>query len=197
MSRHLLFNKPYNVLSSFDDPAGEGRETLADYLPTTAVFPAGRLDRNSEGLLFLTDDGKLAHKVTHPRYKLSKTYLALVEGRPDEQTLEGLRSGVVIPGGYRTKPARFELLEEAPTLWERHPPPQKNDPEAPTAWLRVTLREGKKRQIRRMTAAVGHPTLRLIRVAIGPLSLGELGPGEWRELADAEIADLHAALKTK
>ncbi len=192
-NRHILFNKPYGVLSSFTDPAGAGRETLADYLPFQDLCVAGRLDYDSEGLIFLTDDGKLAHRLTHPRYRHTKVYLAQVEGIPDEEALRQLREGVVIKGGYRTRPAEVELLPGPPDLWPRRKPVQTRKG-VPTAWLKVVLTEGKKRQVRRMTAAVGHPTLRLVRVAIGPLTVDGLAPGEWRELTPEEAAALMTAV---
>ncbi len=187
--RYVLFNKPFGVLSSFTDPANAGRETLADYIPIPGVYAAGRLDYDSEGLLFLTDDGKLAHRLTHPRYRHTKVYLAQVEGVPDEEALRRLREGVIIKGGYRTRPAHVELLPSPPALWPRRRPIRERK-RVPTAWLRIVLTEGKKRQVRRMTAAVGHPTLRLVRVAIGPLTVEGLEPGMWRELRPDEVQAL-------
>jgi 23S rRNA pseudouridine2457 synthase len=186
MSRYILFHKPYGVLTQFTD--GEGRPTLADYIDVPGVYAAGRLDRNSEGLLFLTDDGEVLHRVTHPRWKLPKVYLAQVEGIPDEEALQKLREGVIIKG-EKTAPAQVELLDHAPNV-----PPREVRQYHPTPWLRIVLREGKKRQVRRMTAAVGHPTLRLVRVAIGPLTLGKLQPGQWRELTENERRNLFRAL---
>ncbi|NOX61725.1 MAG: rRNA pseudouridine synthase [Chloroflexi bacterium] len=186
MPRYLLFHKPYGVLTQFTD--AEGRPTLADFIPVRGVYAAGRLDKNSEGLLLLTDDGRLAHRVTHPRWKLPKTYLVQVEGVPDEAALERLRRGVVLKG-RRTAPAQVELLTEPPDL-----PPRPVRDYHPTPWLRITIREGRKRQVRRMTAAVGHPTLRLVRVAIGPLKLDDLAPGQWRELTEQERRALFKAL---
>ncbi|HEC23904.1 MAG TPA: pseudouridine synthase [Chloroflexi bacterium] len=182
----LAFFKPYGVLSRFTDP--EGRPTLADYISLPDVYPAGRLDKDSEGLLLLTDDGRLASRITHPRYHLEKVYLAQVERIPDEAALERLRRGVVIRG-RRTRPALVELLEKAPDLPPR-PVPIRYRKNVPTAWLKITLREGRNRQVRRMTAAVGHPTLRLVRVAIGPVELGDLSPGEWRKLSPRELRAL-------
>ena len=186
MPRYLLFHKPFGVLTQFTD--AEGRPTLADYIPVKGVYPAGRLDMNSEGLLLLTDDGRLAHRVTHPRWKLPKTYLVQVEGVPDEAALEQLRRGVMLKG-KRTAPAEVELLSKPPDL-----PPRAVRDYHPTPWLRITIREGRKRQVRRMTAAVGHPTLRLVRVAIGPLKLGDLAAGQWRDLTEVERRALFKAL---
>jgi len=188
-NRYLILYKPYDVLTQFTDE--EGRATLADYVPIPGVYSAGRLDRDSEGLLLLTDDGRLAHRVTDPRWKLPKTYLVQVEcvdGLPDLSTLLELRRGVIVRG-QRTAPARAELLSQAPDL-----PPRAVRDYHPTAWLRITLREGRKRQVRRMTAAVGFPTLRLVRVAIGPLELGDLQPGEWRDLTETERQALFQAV---
>ena len=186
MSRYLLFHKPYGVLTQFTD--GEGRLTLADYIDVPGVYAAGRLDMNSEGLLLLSDDGEVLHRVTHPRWKLPKVYLAQVEGLPDEVALQKLREGVIIKG-EKTAPAQVELLDHAPAV-----PPREVRQYHPTPWLRIVLREGKKRQVRRMTAAVGHPTLRLVRVAIGPLTLGKLQPGQWRDLTESERRNLLWAL---
>ncbi|MGQ9627602.1 MAG: pseudouridine synthase [Anaerolineae bacterium] len=187
--RYIILYKPYGVLSQFTDR--EGRPTLAELkgLPRD-VYPAGRLDKSSEGLMFLTDDGWLLHRLTHPRHAHPKVYLAQVEGIPDSKALEALRKGVLVKG-RRTAPAEVELLSEEPSLPPR-PVPIRYRESIPTAWLRIVLREGRKRQIRHMTAAAGHPTLRLVRVGIGPLSLGELKPGQWRELTDEEIAALRA-----
>nr|WP_290669501.1 pseudouridine synthase [Ardenticatena sp.] len=187
--RYIIFNKPYGVLSSFTDPDGVGRETLADYVPVPDVYAAGRLDYDSEGLMLLTNDGKLSHRLTHPRYRHSKTYLVQVERVPDEAALDQLRHGVVIKGGYKTRPAQVERLREPPNVWPRRKPIRERK-NVPTAWLKITITEGKKRQIRRMTAAVGHPTLRLVRVAIGPIELADLPPGAWRELTPDEVRTL-------
>lgn len=186
MPRYILFHKPYGVLTQFTD--AEGRPTLAQYIPIPGVYPAGRLDKNSEGLLLLTDDGRVLHRVTHPRWKLPKTYLVQIEGIPSEAALQHLREGVVVKG-QKTRPAQVERLEAPPRL-----PPRPVRDYHPTPWLRITLREGRKRQVRRMTAAVGHPTLRLVRVAIGPLQLGDLPPGAWRELTPTEREALFRAL---
>jgi 23S rRNA pseudouridine2457 synthase len=186
--RIIALFKPYDVLSQFRD--AEGRATLAAYVPIPGIYPVGRLDRDSEGLLLLTDDGLLAHHLTDPRFEHPKTYLVQVERVPDERALEALRRGVALGDGP-TRPAKVEWLAEPPELPERSVPIRfrKN---VPTAWLRLTIREGSNRQVRRMTAAVGHPTLRLVRVAIGPIRLGDLAPGEWRELTDAERSILES-----
>lgn len=187
----ILFNKPYGVLSSFTDPEGQGRPTLKAYIPVPGVYPAGRLDMRSEGLLLLTDDGQLIHRITHPRYKLPKVYWVLVEGEPTKEALERLRRGVVLKTGYPTRPARVVVMPHAPHVWPRHPAPRSSKP---TAWLQITIWEGKKHQVRQMTAAVGLPTLRLIRWAIGPLTLHGLQPGQWRYALPSEEARLYRAL---
>ncbi|RME75295.1 MAG: pseudouridine synthase [Chloroflexi bacterium] len=189
--RTIIFCKPYRVLCSFTDR--EGRSTLADYIDLPDVYPAGRLDYDSEGLLLLTSDGKLAHLVTHPRFKLTKQYLVQVEHIPTGAALDELRRGVLVKG-RRTRPADVELLSEEPDIFPRHPPIRYRK-SVPTAWLKIGLREGRKRQVRHMTAAVGHPTLRLIRIAIGPVSLGNLQPGQWRDLTPTELRQLWAALR--
>ena len=180
--RTILFHKPYDVLPCFTDP--EGRPTLSDYIGVPGVYAAGRLDRDSEGLMILTSDGALAHFITDPLYKLPKVYWAQVERIPDEAALEHLRRGVVL-SGVRTRPAGVRLLKQAPALSER-PVPIRMRRTVPTAWLEIVLHEGKNRQVRRMTAAVGHPTLRLIRVRIGAFELRHLPPGAWRILTAAE-----------
>ncbi|HMW88060.1 MAG TPA: pseudouridine synthase [Nitrospira sp.] len=189
-SRTLALHKPYDVLPCFTDP--DGRPTLSRYIDVPDVYPAGRLDRDSEGLLLLTSDGTLAHHITDPRHLLAKVYLVQVERIPDAAALKRLEAGVLL-GGKRTRPAQARLLEEAPRLPDR-PVPIRFRKHIPTAWLELTLREGMNRQVRRMTAAVGHPTLRLVRVAIGSITLGDLQPGEWRELTKQEVADMfHSA----
>ncbi|HRC71215.1 MAG TPA: pseudouridine synthase [Candidatus Competibacter sp.] len=175
-ARLILFNKPYGVLSQFTDALG--RPTLAAYLAIPGVRVAGRLDRDSEGLLALTDSGLLQARISHPRYRPSKSYWVQVEGNPDETALEHLRRGIDLNDGP-TLPARARRIGE-PLLWPREPPIRYRAA-IPTAWLEITLHEGRNRQVRRMTAAVGHPTLRLVRCRIGDWALGELLPGQWRE----------------
>ena len=175
----IALNKPHGVLCQFRDP--EGRSTLADFVRQKDVYAAGRLDRDSEGLLLLTDDGRLQHRLTDPRHKQPKTYLVQVERVPGGAALEALRGGVMLKDGM-TRPAQVRLLTAEPdNLWPRDPPVRfrKN---VPTAWLELILREGRNRQVRRMTAAVGHPTLRLVRVRIGEWGLDGLAPGETRIL---------------
>jgi len=175
----ILFNKPYGVLCQFTDRGEPPKRTLAEFIRTPDVYPAGRLDFDSEGLLVLTDDGALANRLTDPRHKLAKTYLVQVEGTPGEEALARLRRGVELNDGI-TLPAETEALTEPPAgLWPRDPPIRFRK-SVPDAWLRLTIREGRNRQVRRMTAAVGLPTLRLIRVATGPYELGRLLPGESR-----------------
>lgn len=186
MSRTLKLFKPYDVLCQFTDP--EGRATLADLVPIPGVYAAGRLDRDSEGLLLLTNDGPLAHRLTDPRFEHPKTYLVQVEHIPDDDALDALRRGVTLGDGP-TKPAEAELLPEPPDLPER-PVPIRFRKNVPTAWIRLTIREGRNRQVRRMTAAVGHPTLRLVRWAVGDVTLAGLAPGQWADLPDAEAAAL-------
>ncbi|MCC6905743.1 MAG: pseudouridine synthase [Anaerolineae bacterium] len=182
----IAFFKPYNVLCKFTDP--DGRPTLAQYITLSGVYPAGRLDMDSEGLLLLTDDGGLASRITSPRHELTKTYLVQVERLPGPEALDALRTGVTIQD-YVTRPAQARLLTEEPALPER-PVPIRFRRNVPTAWIEITLREGRNRQVRRMTAAVGHPALRLVRVAIGPVRLGDLQPGEWRRLTPEEVRGL-------
>jgi len=188
-SRTLVFNKPYGVLPCFTDPAG--RSTLADFVAVPGVYAAGRLDRDSEGLMVLTSDGALAHTITDPRHHLPKVYLAQVERVPDDAAVKRLRQGVLLKG-TSTRPAEVQVLSAAPALPDR-PVPIRFRKSVPTAWLRITLREGMNRQVRRMTAAVGHPAVRLIRIAIGPVVLGDLQPGHWRELTSRELAQIYLA----
>ena len=175
MSRVLLFNKPYGVICQF---SRDGlHPTLADYISIPGFYPAGRLDTDSEGLLLLTDDGKLQHRITDPKHKLPKTYWVQVEGVPDEAALQRLRSGVKL-SDFTTQPAEARLMDEPADLWQRDPPVRFRK-DIPTSWLQLTIREGKNRQVRRMTAAVGFPTLRLIRYAIGDWKLDGIAPGKW------------------
>lgn len=171
----IAFNKPFNVLCQFTDAAG--RRTLADFVTVKGVYPAGRLDYDSEGLLLLTDDGALQKRISDPRHRTKKIYLAQVERVPDEAALALLRRGVKLRDGM-TAPAGVRLVEEPDWLWPREPPIRCRR-NIPTAWLEITLTEGRNRQVRRMTAAIGHPTLRLIRMSIGAWSLEGLRPGEW------------------
>jgi 23S rRNA pseudouridine2457 synthase len=183
MYRYLLFNKPYGVLSQFTDAAG--RLTLKEYIDVPGVYAAGRLDYDSEGLLLLTDDGGLIRRLTDPRFHLPKTYLVQVEGLVTPEAIQKLETGLLIQG-YHTRPCQAQAIPE-PDL---PPRPKPITPHAPTCWLRIVLHEGKKRQVRHMTAAVGLPTLRLVRLAIGPLELGSLQPGQWRALRGEEVTGL-------
>jgi 23S rRNA pseudouridine2457 synthase len=176
----IAFNKPYGVLCQFTDRSASARPTLAGFGLPPDVYAAGRLDHDSEGLLLLTDDGALAHRITDPGHKLPKTYLVQVEGSPREEQLAALREGVVLNDGL-TRPAQARALPAPPALWPRDPPVRFRKTVA-DAWLQLRLREGRNRQVRRMTAAVGLPTLRLVRVAIGAWTLGDLPPGSWRPL---------------
>lgn len=175
----ILFNKPFNVLCQFTDRSVPPRPTLAGFGLPPQVYAAGRLDHDSEGLLLLTDDGGLAHRLTDPRHKADKTYWVQVEGEPTDDQLDQLRRGVVLNDGP-TLPAGVEQIDP-PALWPRDPPVRFRK-SVPDAWLAVTLREGRNRQVRRMTAAVGLPTLRLVRAAIGPYRLDDLQPGQWRQV---------------
>ena len=174
----IAFNKPFGVLSKFRPEPG--RRTLADFIPLPNVYPAGRLDVDSEGLLLLTDDGALQARIANPRHKLAKVYWAQVEGLPSDAALAALRSGVDL-GDFVTRPAGARAIAEPANLWVRDPPIRYRA-KIPTAWLEITLREGKNRQVRRMTARVGCPTLRLVRSAVGGIGLDGLAPGEWREI---------------
>ncbi len=178
MGNVLLFNKPFGVICQF---SRDGlHPTLADYIALPDFYPAGRLDTDSEGLLVLTDDGKMQHRITDPRHKLPKTYWVQVEGVPDEAALEALRKGVSLNDGI-TLPAEAQRIDEPAQLWPRDPPIRVRKA-IPTSWIALTLREGKNRQVRRMTAAVGLPTLRLIRHSIGEWSMDDLLPGQWRRV---------------
>ena len=181
MARLILFNKPFGVLSQFTDRGTEtARATLSDFIAVPGVYPAGRLDRDSEGLLLLTDDGALQAKIADPKFKLPKTYLVQVEGMPGEAALAQLRQGVRLNDGM-TRPAEVEAIE-TPELWPRDPPVRFRK-SVPDGWLRLTIREGRNRQVRRMTAAVGLPTLRLVRWQVGEWTLDGIAPGKWREVA--------------
>ena len=185
MSRLLLLNKPYGFLSQFT-PEGRWRG-LGELVPVKGVYVAGRLDADSEGLLLLTDDGRLQARIADPKHKLEKTYWAQVEGVPDEAALEILRRGAVL-SDFTAKPARVRLIDEPAGLWPRDPPIRFRQ-NIPTRWLEIRISEGKNRQVRRMTAAIGYPTLRLIRAGIGALTLTGLAPAAWRQI-DGDFAEL-------
>lgn len=188
--RTLRFYKPYGVLTKFTDQGN--RPTLADYIDVEGVYAAGRLDKDSEGLLILTNHNALKTRLTEPKYAHTRTYIVQVERIPESSALQQLRAGVNIRG-YQTRPAEVELLQNPPTLPERDPPVRFRKT-VPTAFLHITLTEGKNRQVRRMTAAVGHPTLRLVRIAIGPIALDGLVPGEWQELTPHQIKALRSSV---
>jgi 23S rRNA pseudouridine2457 synthase len=176
--RLILLNKPFNVLCQFTDETGRKR-TLADFVPVAEVYPAGRLDYDSEGLVILTNAGWLQHRIANPAWKEPKTYWVQVEGVPADASLERLASGLVLNDGL-TLPAEVTRLDPPPEVWERQPPIRERK-SIPTTWISLTLREGRNRQVRRMTAAVGHPTLRLVRTRVGEWNLAGLKPGEWRD----------------
>ncbi|MDW3184139.1 pseudouridine synthase [Roseobacter sp.] len=180
MGRVILFHKPFGVLSQFTDKgtAGSPRPTLSAYIDEPGFYPAGRLDKDSEGLIVLTDDGKLQARIANPKFKMAKTYLVQVEGTPDAAAMEALRRGVTLKDGV-TKPAEVDQIEPPDPLWPRDPPVRFRKT-VPDAWLRMTIREGRNRQVRRMTAHVGLPCLRLIRVQVGIWKLNALSPGAWR-----------------
>lgn len=182
MTRTIIFNKPFNVLSQFTDKGNEGtpRQTLSDFIDVPSVYAAGRLDRDSEGLLVLTDNGRLQARISNPRNKTPKTYWAQVEGLPDENALERLRGGIDLKDG-RTAPAKVQRMDPPADLWPRTPPIRVRK-SIPDCWVAITVTEGRNRQVRRMTAAIGHPTLRLIRYQIGNWSLDGLNPGDWRDV---------------
>lgn len=177
MSRLILFNKPCGVLSQFTQEAGH--RSLTEFIPVPDVYAAGRLDSDSEGLLLLTDDGPLQQRIADPRHKFAKTYWVQVEGVPTDEALSQLRRGVDL-GDFVTKPCQVARIDEPAGLWPRNPPIRQRK-RIPASWLEIVLREGKNRQVRRMTARVGHPALRLVRSAIGPFSLEGLQPGQWRD----------------
>ena len=178
----ILFNKPFNVLSQFTDAGsvGSARKTLSEFIDVKGVYAAGRLDKDSEGLLVLTDDGRLQARISHPKHKMAKTYWVQVEGVPDDVALQSLRDGVMLKDG-KTRPAVVERMEEPESLWPRDPPVRFRKT-VPDSWLSITITEGRNRQVRRMTAAVGHPTLRLIRYQIGSWTIDGLDSGEWRQV---------------
>lgn len=186
--RYIIFHKPYGVLSQFTQETSKHR-TLKEYIDVTDVYPVGRLDWDSEGLLLLTNDGRLQHRLSHPRFGHERTYWVQVERIPDADAITRLQTGLEIQD-YRTRPAEIRLLPEDPPVCDRDPPIRfrKN---VPTAWLEMTLTEGKNRQVRRMTAAVGFPTLRLVRVSIADLRLDGLELGKWRDLTPLEVKLLH------
>ncbi len=178
MGRILLFNKPFGVICQF---SRDGMHpTLSDYIPLPGFYPAGRLDTDSEGLMVLTDDGQMQHRITDPRHKLPKTYWVQVEGVPDDAAFEKLRGGIRL-SEFTTRPAEARLIDEPQNLWPRNPPVRFRK-HIPTSWIELTIREGKNRQVRRMTAAVGFPTLRLIRYRIGEWTLDDIEPGGWRRV---------------
>ncbi|MDR2839230.1 MAG: pseudouridine synthase [Azonexus sp.] len=182
MSRLILFNKPWGVLSQF---TAEGRwRGLAEFIPVKGVYVAGRLDADSEGLLLLTDDGRLQAQIAEPRHKLEKTYWAQVEGIPDEAVLDRLRGGIRL-SDFAAQPAQVRRIDEPADLWPRDPPIRYRAA-IPACWLEIRITEGKNRQVRRMTAAIGYPTLRLVRAAIGAISVTGLHPGQWRQ-SEADI----------
>jgi 23S rRNA pseudouridine2457 synthase len=181
----IAFNKPFGVICKFSPEPG--KRTLADFIQVKGIYPAGRLDTDSEGLLLLTDDGALQARISSPKFKLAKIYWAQVEGSPTEDALVSLRRGVDL-GDFVTQPAGARLITEPPNLWPRDPPIRYRA-KIPTSWVEITLREGKNRQVRRMTAKVGFPTLRLVRAAIGGIRVEALAPGEWRERDAVQLWD--------
>lgn len=192
MTKLILFNKPYDVLTQFTDDSG--RQTLKDFVDIADVYPAGRLDRDSEGLVLLTDSGILQHQISDPAYKLAKTYWVQVENIPDKSALKKLQQGVALKDGI-TLPANAKLIEP-PDIWARNPPIRQRQ-SIPTQWIELKITEGKNRQVRRMTAAVGFPTLRLIRYAIGDWTIADLKSGQWREVSTASMIKSVDDLDTK
>ncbi len=192
---YILLNKPYGVLTQFSDASANPRPTLKEYVPVPDVYPVGRLDRDSEGLLLLTNHGTLQHRLSDPQFGHPRTYWVQVEGTPEAPALESLRQGVTIQG-YQTRSVQVQTLTIAPDLPPRDPPIRIRQ-SIPTTWLEMTLTEGRNRQVRRMTASVGLPTLRLIRVAIAHLTLEGLAPGQWRTLTEPEIKALYQLLNLK
>ncbi|MDX5348768.1 MAG: pseudouridine synthase [Hymenobacteraceae bacterium] len=184
--RYIVLNKPYEVLTQFTDE--HGRATLKDFVPVPGVYAVGRLDYDSEGLLLLTDDKQLQFRLSDPKFKIEKTYWAQVEGIPTAEALQQLRKGVLV-NKVMTLPAKANLLQPEPQVWERSKPIRYRA-SIPTSWLELKITQGMNRQVRKMTAAVGYPTLRLIRAAIGPLQLDNLQPGEWRDLTEQEKSTL-------
>ena len=189
--KYILFNKPFDVVCQFSKSAESG-STLADFIPVPNIYPVGRLDQDSEGLLLLTDDGELQHILTDPKFGHSKTYWAQMEGIPTPEAMSALQNGVLLQGfktRYRTRPAKARVLDPPPDLWPRNPPIRYRA-NIPTTWIEIELQEGRNRQVRRMTAKVGFPTLRLVRVAIADLTVAGLQPGEHRDLTASELARL-------
>jgi 23S rRNA pseudouridine2457 synthase len=192
---YLLFYKPYGVLTQFSDNSPNPRPTLKSYIPVPDVYPVGRLDQDSEGLLLLTNHGQLQHRLSDPKFGHPRAYWAQVEHIPTPEALQQLQQGMTIQD-YRTRPAQVHILTQAPNLPPRDPP-IRDRKHIPTCWLELTLREGRNRQVRRMTAAIGHPTLRLVRVAIAHLTLAGLSPGQWRALTPVEIQQLQELIRRR